>query len=528
MEAVSYRGLSCRTESRQGRYWVVAKETGRLSADELSRLDIRMLERNVIPRLLQLDIESVNSEAVLRYRLPVGRTLKQIFQSGDGDLQLVLEVLHSLVIILEDSRLYMLDEGKYALHPSLIMAGEGAADLHVMYLPLLTMEEKPSVRQELYQLALQLLDWARVPPGTCPVLLDCLKSSLFELGEFKRLLVFLQTSPESQSAAVQPDNEAAAGLDTTNPDNERMNVMGEEVFRFPANHQPAAAGSVRPSPFTRPSGQDLEMPRPGGSAFSEMELEERILQEGDTMHFSAAGLNIAPATGLRVLLGVIVLAWGAAAWKQSEAFILLAAGITLIGVLLYLLWRKHGATAAAKEEEGEWDMPEADFPSLEPNPPVTQPPPVTPPRTFAWTKERQKLYAQHPAPTAILAEPSVKAAVQETELLLPQTELLVPRAVLEMKVDGVVVSTITISRSRFSFGRSPGETDCVISGRGISRIHGEIIREDGGWIIRDLGSRNGSWLNGVALKPRENYPLNDGDRITAAETELIFRLPGGS
>ena len=50
--------------------------------------------------------------------------------------------------------------------------------------------------------------------------------------------------------------------------------------------------------------------------------------------------------------------------------------------------------------------------------------------------------------------------------------------------------------------------------RFVSRRHLEIFWREGGYKIVDLGSLNGTYLNGVRLKCMRAYPLNDGDVIS--------------
>ncbi|MCA9618360.1 MAG: sigma 54-interacting transcriptional regulator, partial [Myxococcales bacterium] len=62
-------------------------------------------------------------------------------------------------------------------------------------------------------------------------------------------------------------------------------------------------------------------------------------------------------------------------------------------------------------------------------------------------------------------------------------------------------------------------TDVVLADNTVSRIHFEIIAEPGGYRLRDLGSSNGTFIDGyraidVYLKP--------GSRIHAGHTEIIF------
>lgn len=49
--------------------------------------------------------------------------------------------------------------------------------------------------------------------------------------------------------------------------------------------------------------------------------------------------------------------------------------------------------------------------------------------------------------------------------------------------------------------------------RGVSRRHAHIYQRGGELFISDLGSSNGTTLNGTALQPGEVYQLRDGDEI---------------
>lgn len=63
---------------------------------------------------------------------------------------------------------------------------------------------------------------------------------------------------------------------------------------------------------------------------------------------------------------------------------------------------------------------------------------------------------------------------------------------------------------------------CIPQG-GVSRVHALLLREDSEYMVEDLNSTNGTWVNGKALIPREPYSLKEGDRVRFAEMEYIFR-----
>lgn len=63
------------------------------------------------------------------------------------------------------------------------------------------------------------------------------------------------------------------------------------------------------------------------------------------------------------------------------------------------------------------------------------------------------------------------------------------------------------------------ECDVVIDDPNVSRRHAEIRREDGQVVVKDLGSTNGTLVNGSPTLERR---LADGDRITVGKTTLGF------
>jgi serine phosphatase RsbU (regulator of sigma subunit) len=70
-----------------------------------------------------------------------------------------------------------------------------------------------------------------------------------------------------------------------------------------------------------------------------------------------------------------------------------------------------------------------------------------------------------------------------------------------------------------SIGRA---SDCSIpiKDRYLSRKHAEIIANGNGWILKDLGSANGTYLNGTRVERDEQ--LKTGDRIRLGDTEIVF------
>lgn len=79
----------------------------------------------------------------------------------------------------------------------------------------------------------------------------------------------------------------------------------------------------------------------------------------------------------------------------------------------------------------------------------------------------------------------------------------------------------TLSGSTETIGRE-SRNSIVIPDINVSRSHAEIRQdESGAWIITDLGSTNGTFVNGRQIK---SSPLYDADRIIIGTTNIEFQL----
>jgi sigma-B regulation protein RsbU (phosphoserine phosphatase) len=79
---------------------------------------------------------------------------------------------------------------------------------------------------------------------------------------------------------------------------------------------------------------------------------------------------------------------------------------------------------------------------------------------------------------------------------------------------------VQLEGDRISLGRSSAAELSFPDDNGLSRQHLVIERDGDGWALRDLGSKNGTMLNGVKITGR--VALHPGDRIAAGHLVLIF------
>lgn len=78
-----------------------------------------------------------------------------------------------------------------------------------------------------------------------------------------------------------------------------------------------------------------------------------------------------------------------------------------------------------------------------------------------------------------------------------------------------------ISNHTVSIGRAASNTIVFDQDLGVSRSHATIRHESGYYIVRDLGSANGTFVNGVRVTEAS---LNTGDTLRFGNTSVVFLL----
>ena len=96
-----------------------------------------------------------------------------------------------------------------------------------------------------------------------------------------------------------------------------------------------------------------------------------------------------------------------------------------------------------------------------------------------------------------------------------------PRLIVKLK--NRPLKTYNFTGKQITIGRLP-ENDIVIDNLSVSRQHAVIHAVRSGHVIRDLGSKNGTLLNGEKVEQGE---LCGGDTIQIGKYEIVFQVTTG-
>lgn len=91
-----------------------------------------------------------------------------------------------------------------------------------------------------------------------------------------------------------------------------------------------------------------------------------------------------------------------------------------------------------------------------------------------------------------------------------------------LKAAGSGNQDIAITYTPYLIGKQEGLVDYVLEGEAISRIHAKIEKDGSDYLISDLNSTNGTYVNGRLLETNETVLLNMGDEIFIANFAFIF------
>src|SRR6266487_3265012 len=80
---------------------------------------------------------------------------------------------------------------------------------------------------------------------------------------------------------------------------------------------------------------------------------------------------------------------------------------------------------------------------------------------------------------------------------------------------------VALEAGRMTLGTDPANDLALPADPTLSRLHAVLERYEAGWCVRDLDSRNGTFVNGQRVW-RER-PLRPGDELRVGTTRLVFR-----
>ncbi len=147
-----------------------------------------------------------------------------------------------------------------------------------------------------------------------------------------------------------------------------------------------------------------------------------------------------------------------------------------------------------------------------------------PPPRRAASPAQMEAAGHKTAPLDDLAADLAKMAAAPPPPKKPKSGPAEPAPPGKLKVVKGMAASVRDLKGRTGLG-TQDDNAVVLSGDGISRNHAEIFARDGKWVVKDLASKNGVYVNG---KKVEEQVLADGDSIQIGSVTMAFVGPAAS
>ncbi|WP_080836320.1 DUF6382 domain-containing protein [Cohnella massiliensis] len=546
-------GYKIRFERGRGHKMIVEGEPP-IGISELDSLQLSMLRACKAPGLLELETEELNGRIALRYALSGRRMLSQALRGGRWTMEEAMSAFCSLADMLENAEDMMLDRERFALTDDFIFIGEQGHDLSFTYLPVLRGAPGGDFSATLERLVVRWLMHVDRPDGLA----------------MKKLLQIAGSADFSPAALRRCSREIAAEGSIAWPEPQSVSSMGQERPARPAAaspHRENIGDASNRGPYAdsvaRPNGRTVAASEPASVPGGLLKRLKPELQDPQSLSGLLGAENgpekrneekeAMPVGRIRTYAAACAALASALAWRflylpsPETRNMALSAGLTLLafGACAFLwnglpFWKKERRAAVEtassfdepfSERESEREMEEGFRPAAREAggsrfAPFAAPSHrdaegaggLAPKRqtgaagAFSFglidreteerpdSEHRTSWLSGNGAETAMLAELTAEAKAylcKETDGKQVKFELCGPSVVL---------------------GRSGEAAQLIDNTQGVSRAHLELIRQDRLWQAKDLGSRNGSWINGMPMTPYEPYPLKNGDSLQVASS----------
>ncbi|HYF75450.1 MAG TPA: DUF6382 domain-containing protein [Candidatus Nitrosocosmicus sp.] len=82
---------------------------------------------------------------------------------------------------------------------------------------------------------------------------------------------------------------------------------------------------------------------------------------------------------------------------------------------------------------------------------------------------------------------------------------------------------VIVGKDKFVIGRLDSMVDYIVPASTVGKLHAEITTRDGAYFIKDLNSKNGTYINDVRIPSNKEHEIRFNDRIRFSNFEYIFK-----
>ncbi|WP_188453578.1 DUF6382 domain-containing protein [Virgibacillus oceani] len=455
---------------------------------DFENLQLKMIQSNTIPRLIPMSFEEINGESTIFYRLEGLRQLRPISKEKPLTMQEYYALFINIVQALQDSSNYMLSDQQYVLNEDFIYIGNGYHQVYLTYLPMNKIKNKSSIYEELKKLILNMASEVQGLKGVqFKMILSYIKDPGFSLQGLKQLLSQLQNT---QQQTMQEETE------NTVPEQDEQTTIIKKVKKLPPLPRKMKTYSL---------------------LFGALALA--IVWKLYDSSPNSIMLGVSSVLSVLVIVAVYVY------WKVWRP------GVEPI------ITEKEAAIKKKQSRSKQTVKSETKMEKLQQIDKDSEP---TEEQVFhqhnqeiinqALAQQSESASALHmnSSPIAISAEANISSNQRDQTMLLDEEEMTGGK--LPVVKNYIIVERedederVELQKDNYIIGRADKGTDYVEKTIGVSRLHVEFIKLADTYGIKDLGSKNGTFINDEKIIPYKIHELKNEDKIQIGKIIYMYRV----
>lgn len=531
---------------------------------QMVHYQMEMITSNEIDHVLSVSKRMVNGENVAYYNITSKIALSQILERKKLSRKEFMKLVEGAIRATRDAGEYQLPASGLVMDPEFIFVDPANCNPGFLFLPTANSNGKT-----LRDLILELIMQGKLELSNdnfIQVLLEAVNSQPLSLDKLEACIAEYKGGKSSSMQTAPKPTGTVGGLGTP----ETIRVMEPVPVAVPApvsqEGKVKTAGEIpekSAGDSTLPNLPGKKVPAPN----KEKKIKEKPVKEKKTKEKAEAGPDAEAAKKKFLLPQALILVLLAAAYSfgvfvDAEtggiSVTNIAAVVGCVALVEFVLYREafvNGKDSKEKKEKAGKAVKTSKTPT---GPKVPEAPkglktpkasneskiPKAPAKAVELsrpsfpgmkkTEDAMSTYhapASAPTPTPVYTAPSqIQVPTYSSDTIIEgETEIWDGgqsgmSSYLEYYENGMM-SRIPLDKSSTLLGRLSGQVDFAVSNPKVGKVHAEIINQNGQIFIKDLSSKNGTYMNGSTSRINSNvlHPLNVNDRFKLADSEFTLR-----
>ncbi|GAE88791.1 DUF6382 domain-containing protein [Acetivibrio straminisolvens] len=506
--------------SATGSFLVVSTDAG----ENVLLYQVEMLANNPNRNILPLDIRQKDSKHNFYYNITSKLALSQYLRRNKLKRDDFINIFKDILKTILSSKDYLLSDRSYILNEDYIYIVPNTMEVSLAYLPL---NIDINVNDQLKNFTMNFIMFSANIDETnndnfLQRILNLLKSDTFSILEFSKLLndLKLETDipkPEVQKPVIQEHNVPVQPAPA--PAAPKASAPRPNIPKAPVSKPDVPKSGIPKPNVPRPAPQGPVSAAPAKPAVNTAEKTVVRIKYKTGVLIAGAILQAVIIIG-----SIALLASGAMDSLGNEPIVnMLGIGI-LAGALSYAVWK----TVLNEKNKVETVSTVRERPAAKPQINMEK-------RNFTTVSNNQSIPPINKAPSQPESNfnnaASTPNSLNETTVIFPSpleetvylgTSNSYPY--LQGTMNGVM-EQIIINKPSFVIGRLKSQVDYISQNNAVGKVHAEIISRDGRYFVKDLNSRNGTFVNGIRLAANTEHEIKNNDKITFANSEYTFIIP---